>query len=122
MALMRLSKSEMLLSNTRSGLREFHLLQESNGNYKLSSQLAQRCGDLATNVGIYQSPFFGFAGDSIHCGRTFINFCGGGDIFTANNSWRPGPFWSAEMAHLSTAADSFAAAQRKVLGGNVSSS
>jgi hypothetical protein len=44
MALMRFSKGEMLLSNTRSGLREFHLLQESNGNYKLSSQLARRCG------------------------------------------------------------------------------
>jgi len=32
--------------------------------------------------------------------------CGAGDIFIAINSWRLGPFWSAEMAHSFAATDS----------------
>ena len=31
--------------------------------------------------------------------------CGAGDIFIAINSWRLGPFWSAEMAHSFAATD-----------------
>jgi hypothetical protein len=39
-------------------------------------------------------------------GRLY-QLCGAGDIFIAIHSWRPGSFWSAEMAH------SFAASDRK---------
>src|SRR5262245_38804925 len=38
MALMRFSKGEMLLSNTRSGFREFHFLQEERLNFNQSNR------------------------------------------------------------------------------------